>query len=190
MRLGSVIALKTRSRGASNSLVIRISRSDGSVTFVVAVLLAMAISLLLVLSFHVAKNVVELIESFVPRSAVWLEPFVELLKGLGAEAVDALLRYRMSLHEPRVAQHAEVLGDLGLPKAETLDDLPDRAWLPPEQLDNLPAVGFRESAQRGLHGTYILLQEYSCQGIYLHLEHQKGKIGERPCKSSLSSCGL
>jgi predicted 3-demethylubiquinone-9 3-methyltransferase (glyoxalase superfamily) len=133
----------------------------------------MDIFLPLFFSLEVAKDVVELIESLVPRTAVRLEPLVELLEGLRAEAVDALLRYRTSFDEPGLAQHAEVLRDLGLPKAEPVHNLSDRARLPPEELDDLPAVGFRESAQGGLHGTYILLQEYSCQGIFGRTESKK-----------------
>src|SRR5437868_3922788 len=178
MRSGSVIALNTRSRGASNSLVIRISRSDGSVTFVLAVLLAVAISFLLVFSFEVAKDIVELIEALVPRASIGLQPLVELPQGPGAKAVDALLRNRMRLHEPGLAEHAEVLRDLRLAKTEPLDDLPDCAWLTPEKLDDLPAVWFGESAQRGLHETYILLQEYSCQGIYSGCEYQEKNRGD------------
>src|SRR5437870_6381301 len=162
MRSGSVIALNTRSRGPSNSLVIRISRSDGSVTFVVAVLLAVAISFLLVFSFEVAKDIVELIEALVPRASIRLQPLVELPEGLGAKAVDALLRDGMRLHEPGLAEHAEVFRDLGLAKAEPFDDLSDRARLPPEKLDDLPAVWFGESAQRGLHGNI-----YTPVGIFL-----------------------
>jgi len=126
--------------------VIRISRSDGSVTFVVAVLLTVAISLLLVFSFEVAKDIVELIEALVPRASIRLQPLVELPEGLGAEAVDALLGNGMRLHEPGLAEHAEVLRDLGLAEAKPFHDLSDRAWLPPEKLDNLPAVWLRESA--------------------------------------------
>src|SRR5438309_8374748 len=103
MRSGSVMALNTRSRGASNSLVMRISLSEGSVTFV-AKLLAVAISFLLVLSFELAKHVVELLESLLPRAAVRRQPVVELLQGLRAQAVDALLRQRTDLDEPGFAQ--------------------------------------------------------------------------------------
>src|SRR5438045_4143568 len=175
MRSGSVIALNTRSRGASNPLVIRISRSDGSVTFVVAVLLAVAISFLLVFSFEVAKDIVELIEALVPPAAIRLQPRVELPEGLGAKAVDALLRNGVRLHEPGLAEHAEVLRDLGLAKAESFDDLSDRAWLPPEEVDDLPAVWFGESAQRGLHGGHI----YSCRNILVKVYIQAVSIEEK-----------
>src|SRR5437773_11633269 len=108
MRSGSVIALNTRSRGASNSLVIRISRSDGSVTFVVAGLLAVAISFLLVFSFAVAKDIVALIEALVPPAAIRLQPLVELPEALASTAVGPLLRDGLRLREPGLAEHAEV----------------------------------------------------------------------------------
>src|SRR5204862_7732463 len=145
MRSGSVIALNTRSRGASNSLVIRISRSDGSVTFVVALLLAVAISFLLVFSFEVAKDIVELIESLVPPAAIRLQPRVELPEGLGAKAVDALLRNGVRLHEPGLAEPAEGLRDLGLAEAESFDDLSDRGCFPAEDVRDLRALWFGES---------------------------------------------
>src|SRR5438552_8460870 len=188
MRSGSVIALNTRSRGASNPLVIRISRSDGSVTFVVAVLLAVAISFLLVFSFEVAKDVVELIEALVPRASVRLQPLVELPEGLGAKAVDALLRDRVRLHEASLAEHAEVLRDLGLAKAEPFDALYDRAWLAPEKLDDLPAVWSGESAQRGLHGTIYTPAGIVRSGYIVDWRRSKKESG-RSCRRSRRSCG-
>src|SRR5207244_4924549 len=137
MRSGSVMALNTRSRGASNSLVMRISLSEGSVTFV-AKLLAVAISFLLVFSFELAKHVVELLESLLPRAAVRRQPVVELLQGLGAQAVDALLRKRTHLDERGFAQDAKVLGDLRPPQPNTVGDLPHRQPLTPKQLEHLP----------------------------------------------------
>jgi hypothetical protein len=122
-----------------------ISVSEGKETFVVA-LLVMDIFLPLVFSLEVAKHVVELIESRLPRAPVRFEPVVELLQGLRPEAVDALLRDRTGFDEPGLAQHAEVLRDLGLPKAEPVHDLSDRARLPPEELDDLATIGFGESA--------------------------------------------
>jgi hypothetical protein len=122
-----------------------ISVSEGKETFVVA-LLVMDIFLPLVFSLEIAKYVVELIESLVPCAPVRFEPFVELFEGLRPEAVDALLRDRAGFDEPGIAQHAEVLGDLGLPKAEPVHDLSDRARLAPEELDDLATIGFGESA--------------------------------------------
>src|SRR3989442_15651601 len=123
MRSGSVIALNTRSRGASNSLVMRISLSEGGVTLV-AKLLAVAISFLLVFSFELAKHVVELLESLLPRTAVRRQPVVELLQGLRAQAVDALLRPRTPLDEPGLAPDAKVLGVPRLPQTHPAGVIP------------------------------------------------------------------
>jgi hypothetical protein len=119
--------------------------SEGKETFVVA-LLVMDIFLPLVFSLEVAKYVVKLIESLLPCAPVRFEPLVELLEGLRPEAVDALLRDRTGFDEPGLAQHAEVLRDLGLSKAEPVHDLSDRARLPPEELDDLATIGLGESA--------------------------------------------
>src|SRR5207249_6073826 len=133
--------------------------------------------------------IVELIEALVPRASIRLQPLVELPEGLGAKAVDALLRDRMRLHEPSLAEHAEVLRDLGLAEAEPFDDLSDRAWLPPQKLDDLPAVWFGESAQRGLHRDI-----YTPSGIFLSRyilwpANIEGKNRGRTCRRSLRSCG-
>src|SRR3989442_15956902 len=146
MRSGSVMALNTRSRRASNSLVMRISVSEGSVTFV-AKLLAVAISFLLVFSFELAKHVVELLESLLPRAAVRRQPVVELLERLRAQAVDPLLRHGTDLDEPGFAQDAKVLGDLRLPQPEPVSDLPHRARLAAGALRGLAPGPVRRSGQ-------------------------------------------
>src|SRR3989442_7617883 len=148
MSAGSVIALNTSSRGASNSLVIRISRSDGRVTFVVALFPAGMLSFL---SFQVSKDLVQLIESLVQGAAIGIQPGVELLEGLRTDPVDPLLADRMDFDEPGIAQNAKVLGDLWLAEPQPLDDLSYRQWLPTEELDDLQPVRFSESAQDLLH---------------------------------------
>src|SRR2546430_15852619 len=139
-----------------------ISRSVGSVTFVVALLV---VAMSLVPLFFLADDVFEAIESFPDDASIALQPRVELLERLRSKAVDPLLGDRTHLDEPGVAQHAEVLRDLGLSEAELRDDLPYCAGLTAQQLDDQKAVRFRQGAQRGLHGTYIPLQAYTCQGI-------------------------
>src|SRR5256884_8226831 len=140
-----------------------ISRSVGSVTFVVALLV---VAMSLVSLFFLADDVFEAIESLPDDASIALQPRVELLERLRSKAIDPLLRDRTHLDEPGVAQHAEVLRDLGLSEAELHGDLPHRAGLSMKQLDDLKAVRFRQGAQRGLHGSYIPLQEYICQGIF------------------------
>src|SRR2546430_1681404 len=141
-----------------------ISRSVGSVIFVVALLV---VAMSLVSLFFLADDVFEAIESLPDDASIALQPRIELLERLRSKAIDPLLRDRTHLDEPRVAQHAEVLRDLGLPEAELRDDLPHCAGLSTKQLDDLKAVRFRQGAQRGLHGSYIPLQAYACQGISL-----------------------
>src|SRR5437899_5442220 len=177
MRSGSVMALNTRSRGASNSLVMRISLFEGSVTLV-AKLLAVAISFLLVFSFELAKHVVELLESLLPRAAIRLQPVVELLQRLRAQPVDPLLRQRTDLDEPGFAQDAKVLRDLRLPQPEPVSDLPHRARLAAEELDDLAPVRFRESAEDLLHGLI-----YTLPRIYLsrHIRGEQRRL--RACSA-------
>src|SRR5438445_3418087 len=181
MRSGSVMALNTRSRGASNSLVMRISLSEGSVTLV-AKLLAVAISFLLVFSFELAKHVVELLESLLPRAAVRRQPVVELLQGLRAQAVDTLLRQRTHLDEPGFAQDAKVLGDLRLPQPKPVGDLPHRARLAAEQLDDLAPVRLGESAEDLVHAPV-----YTLSRIYVS-RHMRG--GSKAAESVLGGQAL
>src|SRR5439155_27313843 len=135
--------------------VIRISLSVGSVTFVVVLLPAAMFSFL---SFQVSKDLVEALESLVPRAAIWLQPGVELPEGLWAESVDPLLADRLCLDHPGVAQDAKMLGDLRLAEPQPLDDVSDREWLPAEELDDLQPVRFRERAQDLPHASYIPLR--------------------------------
>src|SRR5688572_20153136 len=72
---GVVHALKTSSRGASNSRVIRICVSEGSVTF--ALRLLTVISLLLL---EVLQHGVQLLEPLRPRALVGLHPVVDWLE--------------------------------------------------------------------------------------------------------------
>jgi len=119
----------------------------------------------LFLSFQAPKDLVEAVESLVPGAPVACEPGVELPERLRTELVDPLLAGRACLDDPGVAENAEVLRDLGLTHPEPLDDLPHREWLEAKELDDLQPVRFRESAQDLLHGIYIPLQIYICQGI-------------------------
>src|SRR5256712_14070057 len=114
MRSGSVMALNTRSRGASNSLVMRISLSEGSVTFV-AKLLAVAISFLLVFSFELAKHAVDLLESLLPRAAVRPRPFSALLARLPAQAAGPAPRPGPAHGGPGLAPASHGRGGLAPP---------------------------------------------------------------------------
>jgi hypothetical protein len=80
-----------------------------------------------------------------------LEPCIQLIEWLGPELVDALLRDRTYVHQPGVAQHAEVLRHLGLTHPEALGDLPHWSRPVPEKLDYAQAIRFGEGCQRGVH---------------------------------------
>src|SRR5687768_4495880 len=75
-----VWASKTRSRGASNSRVMRISFSDGVVTFS-SVLAAMT----LLPSFHLFQVLVQTVVALLPELSVSFRPLGDVLDGLGPE---------------------------------------------------------------------------------------------------------
>src|SRR2546422_8798973 len=105
MRAGSIIALNTTSRGASNSRVMRISRSEGSATLVLYSLAA-AISFPLVLFFQVAKYVVELIEALVPAAAAAVRRGVDLLQAPPTDSVGPQVAHPPDLQGHGPAQAA------------------------------------------------------------------------------------
>ena len=72
-----------------------------------------------------------------PKLAVGSEPLVELGERLGSDAVQAALRIRAGLNEPRVLEEAEVLRHRGLAEAELLDELPDRPLAVAKQVEDL-----------------------------------------------------
>src|SRR5437762_7406443 len=123
-----------------------ISRSVGSVTFVVALLV---VAMSLVPFFFLSDDVFEAIESLPDDASIALQPRVKLFERLRSKAVDPLLRDRTHLDEPGVAQHAEVLRDLGLSEAELRDDLPHCAGLSTEQLDDLKRSEERRVGNEG-----------------------------------------
>src|SRR4030088_2547653 len=84
---GVVHALSTRCLGASNSRVMRICSSVGSVTFAVP-LLVTAISFLLLFEF--LQHHIQLFEPLRPQALVGLHPVVDGLEGTAVEPVQPL----------------------------------------------------------------------------------------------------
>src|SRR3954452_24039041 len=101
-RSGSVYARQTSSLGASNSRVIRIWSSAGSVTDAVALL---AIVFLLL---ELLDHGFELIEAIRPRPFEVLDPIVDGPQGLAVEPVDAPPAFAADGHRPHLAQDAQV----------------------------------------------------------------------------------
>ena len=84
----------------------------------------------------------ERVEPVAPGRPVRREPFVDLAQRFGTQPIDAPLRVDPHLDDARVAQHAQVLRDGRLTDPERRDEVPDRALLLPQQVEDAPAVGF------------------------------------------------
>src|ERR1700704_5682458 len=85
---GVVHALYTRCLGASNSRVIRICSSVGSVTVAVPLLVTITSSFLLL--FEVLQHDIELLEPVRPQALVVLHPIVDRLERVAVQAVQPL----------------------------------------------------------------------------------------------------
>ena len=88
------------------------------------------------------------------------EPPVDLGQGLGHEPVPAALGVLSDRHEPRLAQHLEVLRHGGLGEGQVVGEVADPALAAPEQLEDVPTSGLGDGVEDGLHGGH-----YSIVGI-------------------------
>ena len=90
------------------------------------------------------------VEAIHPRFPKALEagnPGAELLERLRPQRVNAKLRLGKLLDETRVAEDAQMLGNLGLPETEPLDDLAHRKRPVLEAFDDLESPRLRDRAQ-------------------------------------------
>src|SRR3954469_21788275 len=94
-----------------------------------------------------------------PERAEAVEPGVDVLQRLGVHRVEAAGAVRAHRREPRLPEHAEVLGDRGLGDAELrADDAGDRArrlLAGGEQLEDPAADGIAEDVE-GVHDAPLL----------------------------------
>jgi hypothetical protein len=94
--------------------------------------------------------VLEAIEVRRPERAVRREPFVELGKRFGPDAVQPALRVRTHVDEPRLLEDAEMLGHGRLAHAEVVDELADRPFpAVAKQVEERQPAWFGEDLQRG-----------------------------------------
>src|SRR5437867_3692922 len=100
-------ASNTRSRGASKTRVMTISRSDGVVT--VSLLPLPPIALLLSSSLELVQVLVETVVALLPEFPVPLRPLGDLLEGLRLEPRGPPLPIPAPGDEPGSLQHLEVL---------------------------------------------------------------------------------
>src|SRR4051812_8485210 len=108
---GVVNALNTRWRGASNSRVIRICSSVGSVSFALPLLVA---AIVLLLAFEFVEYEVEFVEAVRPRLLVRLHPVVDRLERTTVQPVQPLPSVVADGNRPDLSQHAQVLRHLRL----------------------------------------------------------------------------
>src|SRR6185436_7851897 len=116
-----VIASNTRRRGASNTRVIKISVSDGSVTSSFPLPRFSDMTVLLFLELF--EQVVEFQEARFPHLAVALEPVGRLAKRRHDEPARAPLCVATPRDEPCPLQHLDVLRDGRLAHGEWLGEL-------------------------------------------------------------------
>src|SRR2546421_9045320 len=118
-------ASKTRSRGASNTRVITISRSDGVVSVVLWLPVA-AISLLLSSSLDPLQVLVQSVVALLPEAAVPLGPLGHLFERSRFEPSRAPLALPAPRDQPCPLQHLQVLRDGREAHLERLRQLLDR----------------------------------------------------------------
>jgi hypothetical protein len=87
--------------------------------------------------------VFELVEVRRPKLAIGRQPVVELYEWLGPNAIQAALRLRARLDQPRVFEDAEVLRDSWLTEADAVDEFADGSFPLAEQVEDLkpPRLG-------------------------------------------------
>ncbi len=98
--------------------------------------------------------VFEAIEVRRPELAVGREPLVELRERFRPDAIQAALRVRARLDEPRVLEDAEMLGHGRLADAEPVDELAHRPFAVAEHVENLepPRLGKHLECSESSHG--------------------------------------
>jgi len=100
-----------------------------------------------------------------PEAAEGSQPGIDLLEGLGTEAVEAALRVDGGFDEAGLAEHAQVLGDGGLGHAKPALDFADGLMGGEQEAEDGAAVGFGDDLEGGFHTPYIPQSVYTCQGI-------------------------
>src|ERR1700754_1121199 len=158
-----VMASKTRRRGASNTRVSTISRSDGVVTFR-ALPTRVSTRLLLFcrcLGFHVSpcfgfflrlqrlQVIVEPVEILVPEPAGILQPAVGLREGGRCDAARPPLRLPAARDQSRMLQHLQVLRDRGHAHGKRLRQFGNGSFAERQSRQNRPP---RRIGKRGEGG--------------------------------------
>jgi hypothetical protein len=96
---------------------------------------------------HLDEQSVKALEISLPDAAIPLDPSLKLLQRGWAQGIDAALRVDANIHQSGLTEHAEMLGDLGLAKAQLIDHVPDRAWTVQQQFDDLQTVWLGQGSE-------------------------------------------
>src|SRR5438445_13123451 len=139
---GVVHALYTRCLGASNSRVMRICSSVGSVNVAVP-LLVIAISFLL--PFEVLQHDIQPVQALRPRALVVLHPVMDRLERVAVQPVQPLPSLVAHGDQAHFSEDAQVLGHLWLGQPEHAHQVVHGALSPDEDVQDLapPALGYR-----------------------------------------------
>ncbi len=93
------------------------------------------------------------VEPLFPEPAVGREPTVELPQRFGPEPVEPPLGIGADLHQPRLAQGAQMLGHGGLAEAQRVDQIVDRPLLAAEEVEDRAPIRFSQHVEN--HGLHI-----------------------------------
>src|SRR5437016_11312024 len=96
-------------------------------------------SVITALLLHPIQVIAERVEALLPPPLHPLGPAGDLIKGLRAQPIDALLSNWFDGNDAGLAQQTEVAGDGRLADGEQLDELRDAAIVGGERLNNLLA---------------------------------------------------
>src|SRR5688572_4596872 len=136
---GSVWALKTSSRGASNSRVTKSSCLPGSAVIIVLFFFS-DISFLLFLK--ILQNFIEAVVAFAPVAFKRRNPVINRLEFFHIDPVQPLAAFPALAHQPNLLEHTQVLGNHRLGPPEQLHDLIHRPFPWPECIKDFASFGF------------------------------------------------
>src|SRR5688572_16831078 len=106
---GLLIASNTRCRGAANTRIIRISRSDGVVTVNDPLFATVPAAMFLLLGLQLLDIRLEAIEALFPHRAIALGPLGHFLEPGRFQPARSPLRLTAARDEPGALEHPEVL---------------------------------------------------------------------------------